>query len=63
MSYKPTVVFDFDGVIHSYKSGWRGPENIPDPVVPGIADAIRISGISITELWSYPQDALRQNEW
>ena len=41
MSYKPTVVFDFDGVIHSYKSGWRGPENIPDPVVPGIADAIK----------------------
>ena len=41
MSYKPNIVFDFDGVIHSYKSGWKGAENIPDPVVPGIADAIR----------------------
>ncbi len=38
--YKPTVVFDFDGVIHSYKSGWRGAGVIPDPVVPGVVDAI-----------------------
>lgn len=40
-TYKPNIVFDFDGVIHSYKSGWKGAENIPDPVVPGIADAIK----------------------
>lgn len=38
--YKPTVVFDFDGVIHSYKSGWKGAGVIPDPVVPGIVEAI-----------------------
>lgn len=38
--YKPTVVFDFDGVIHSYRSGWKGPGITPDPVVPGIAEAI-----------------------
>lgn len=40
MSYTPTVVFDFDGVVHSYKSGWKGETVIPDPVVPGIADEI-----------------------
>lgn len=39
-SYIPTVVFDFDGVIHSYTSGWKGVSTIPDPPVPGIAKAI-----------------------
>ena len=37
---KQTVVFDFDGVIHSYTSGWKGPAIIPDPPVPGIKEAI-----------------------
>lgn len=37
---KKTVVFDFDGVIHSYKSGWQGVAVISDPVVPGIQAAI-----------------------
>lgn len=41
MGYKPTVVFDFDGVIHSYASGWQGPGNTPDPVVPGISSSIK----------------------
>lgn len=37
---KHIVVFDFDGVIHSYKSGWKGATEIPDPPVPGIKEAI-----------------------
>lgn len=37
---KKTVVFDFDGVIHSYTSGWKGTSVIPDPPVPGIKEAI-----------------------
>ena len=37
---KQTVVFDFDGVIHSYSSGWKGATVIPDAPVPGIKEAI-----------------------
>lgn len=40
MAFNPTVVFDFDGVIHSYRSGWKGATVIPDPVVPGIKEEI-----------------------
>lgn len=37
---KQTVVFDFEGVIHSHTSGWKGATIIPDPPVPGIKEAI-----------------------
>lgn len=38
---KPTIWLDFDGVIHSYLSGWQGATNIPDPPVNGAFDSIR----------------------
>lgn len=38
---RQTVVFDFDGVIHSYMSGWKGLTAIPDPPVPGIKEALK----------------------
>ena len=37
---KKTVVFDFDGVIHSYTSGWKREDIIPDTPVLGIKEAI-----------------------
>lgn len=32
---KPILCLDFDGVIHSYASGWKGADVIPDPPVDG----------------------------
>lgn len=36
-----TVVFDFDGVIHSYSSGWQGGVQHSCPPVPGIESALK----------------------
>ena len=33
--HKPILCLDFDGVIHSYSSGWKGADVIPDPPVDG----------------------------
>lgn len=38
--FKKRLSFDFDGVLHSYTSGWKGATVIPDPPVPGMAAAL-----------------------
>jgi len=35
-----TICLDFDGVVHSYRSGWCGSEVIPDPPIHGTREAI-----------------------
>ena len=38
---KPTLCVDFDGVIHSYTSGWQGADVVLDPPVPGALEFLR----------------------
>lgn len=48
--YPKTVVFDFDGVIHSYMTPWKSNDVIPDLPVPGIKesiDSIRAAGYHV----------------
>ncbi len=40
MKRKPILCLDFDGVLHSYTSGWKGADVIPDPPVDGAMDFI-----------------------
>ena len=35
---KPILCVDFDGVIHSYESGWQGADVVADGPVPGAID-------------------------
>lgn len=37
----PIICVDFDGVIHSYKSGWKGVSIIDEDPVPGAIDWLR----------------------
>jgi hypothetical protein len=37
-----TVCLDFDGVLHSYRSGWCGAEVIPDPPIHGTRESVAL---------------------
>ena len=36
MKDRPILCLDFDGVCHSYISGWKGAAVVPDPPVDGL---------------------------
>ena len=60
---KKILCLDFDGVIHSYTSGWQGAAVISDPPVPGavefIANAVEYFRIAIFSSRSGEPDGCR----
>lgn len=68
MSFKQTVVIDFDGCVHSYTSGWKGIDVIPDPPVEGIREAIinirkKYKVVIVSSRTSCPQGIIAVNKW
>lgn len=41
MERKPILCLDFDGVLHSYESGWTGIDSVKDGPTPGAMDFLR----------------------
>ena len=37
----PILCLDFDGVLHSYTSGWQGADIVGDPPVPGAIEFLK----------------------
>jgi len=69
MEEKKTIVLDFDGVIHSYISGWKGADCIPDPPLPYVKEAVDIlrhEGYEVV-IWStrctYPLGRQAIKDW
>ena len=49
---KPILCLDFDGVLHSYESGWQGSDVIPDAPVVGAMEFLRASAENF-DLWIF----------
>ena len=64
---KPILCLDFDGVIHSYSSGWQGPTIVADPPVPGamqfLLDAVEHFEIHIYSSRSHQDGIISMMKW
>lgn len=56
--FKPTLALDFDGVVHSYITPWKGATVIPDPPVEG-AIAFMLAALTTFDVCIY---STRSNE-
>jgi hypothetical protein len=68
VAHKKTLVIDFDGVIHSYSSGWGGHEVVADPPVEGamefLYDALKTFKVAIfSSRSSTPQGINAMQKW
>lgn len=50
--YKPTVLVDFDGVLHTYSRGWADG-TVYDPPMPGAAEALDAMEADGYEVWIF----------
>lgn len=59
---KPILCLDFDGVIHSYLSGWKGAHFIPDPPVSGamafLIEAVKAFDVQIFSSRSHQEGGI-----
>lgn len=64
---KPILCVDFDGVIRSYSSGWKGETVIPDPPAPGalqwLARAVEWWDVQIYSSRSKTLDGIKVKPW
>ena len=49
---KPILSLDFDGVLHSYDSGWKGANVVFDGPVPGAMEFLS-SAVESFDVWIY----------
>jgi hypothetical protein len=59
---KPILCLDFDGVLHSYTSGWQGADVISDPPVPGsiafLREAVKVFDVQIFSSRSHQEGGI-----
>jgi hypothetical protein len=65
---KPILCLDFDGVIHSYTSGWQGAATVSDPPVEGaiafLREALKVFDVQIYSSRSHEPGGQRaMREW